>query len=347
MTNSDQKFKQVRLKLTLGYTLFFIVVICIFSTAFHYSQLRVLLHSQHRPMGIMLQIHNLNRPLTPEEKQELSDNLNTRFELITAELRQDLLENILFFDFLAIAACIGISYWLAGFTLQPLQDSYRLQQQFLQDASHELRTPLSIIRSEVDLALKKKASPANTKTFESIKEEVISMTELVSDILLLARSGQTNHRAQEKVDLNKVTKKLITKFTPQARAKDQSLKFITDKTSNIWIMVNPDYLLRLISILLENAIKHTPHKSSIECRLGSEGKTALLQVIDNGPGISQEEQTKIFERFYRADQARTSVGNGLGLAIAQKLAHHLQAKLTLKSQLGQGSTFSLKIPLAS
>jgi len=339
-------FKQARFKLTLGYTAFFVLVISLFSIAFHYSQVRTIIGSRVLPLSMVRHIRQLELA-DPGQRVILEERFAEQFQEVTNQLRIQLLKNILVFDFFAIMVCLAVSYWLAGYTLLPLEKSYQLQQQFLQDASHELRTPLSVMQGEVDLTLKKKASSVQRQALHSIREEVGKMTQLVNDILFLARNGSVNHEQSWRLtDLNQLAKKTVAKFRTQANQKKIELLVINqDHSLKLKVKTDPDELSRALSILLDNALKYTPARGQVKCGLATKSRSALMTVEDNGPGISQQDLAHIFDRFYRGEKSRTSPGSGLGLAIAQQIVNKLGGQLLVKSKLGAGSSFVIQLPL--
>ena len=241
-------FKQARLKLTIGYTSFFAVVILLFSAAFHFSQVRTITSSRGIPLNMAKHMQQLDL-VDLNQRTLLEERLSERINTVTDQLRGELLKNIIVFDLITILIFIGVSYWLAGYTLLPLEQSYKLQQQFLQDASHELRTPLSVMQGEVDLALKKKTTTSQKNTLTSTKEEILNMSQLVGDILFLSRSGTTQINRKEKINLNKLVTKVVKKFKTSAQEKNQQLDLDINTNNQIEIKTRPDELKRVLGIL--------------------------------------------------------------------------------------------------
>ena len=195
--------------------------------------------------------------------------------------------------------------------------------QLTADASHELRTPVSLIRTEAEIALRKSRHEAEYRdALGHILVEAERTSELIEELFSLARADA----GQEKlniglVDLRRAVQEAASEWRRIAAA--QGLEFIEQLDEhNIFISADRSFLKRLLNILLDNAVKYTPQTGSIKIELEEHEGKAVITVCDTGIGISPEDQARIFERFYRADKARSheSGGAGLGLAIAHWIA---------------------------
>jgi signal transduction histidine kinase len=223
-----------------------------------------------------------------------------------------------------------------------LAASIDAQQRFVADASHELRTPLTIIRGNVDYL--RKAQTLDQEALGDIASESERMTHMVEELLTMARAdaGQT-------LELQPlVLGPLVAEACRKAQAMPHEVDFRTElpeALDRVTVMGHPEWLTRLILILVDNAFKYTP-SGSVSVRAGRQGDGVVIQVQDTGMGIAKEDLPHVFERFYRADRARARGGTGLGLAIAAWAAGVHGGRLTVESELGKGSTFSLWVPLA-
>ena len=214
---------------------------------------------------------------------------------------------------------------------------------FVADASHELRTPLTAIRGFAELH-RQGAVVGEDKTKElitRIEKESIRMSTLVEDLLLLARLDQSRELVSDPVDLNT----LITEVAASARAAgpEHPIEVNLDE-SEIFVLGDSQRIHQVLANLLANARTHTPAGTQIKITAEQGINETTISVSDNGPGLSVEDQEKIFERFYRADPARVRSGNegsGLGLSIVDAVMTAHGGYVSVKSKLGEGSTFTL------
>lgn len=227
-------------------------------------------------------------------------------------------------------------------TYSRLAASIDAQQRFVADASHELRTPLTIIRGNVDYL--QRARTLDPEALSDIASEAERMSLMVDELLTMARADAGQSFELEPLTLGPVVQEACRK----AQALPHEVEFRTDlpeALDRITVMGHAEWLSRLILILVDNAFKYTP-SGSVAVRAGRQGDGVVIQVQDTGMGISKEDLPHVFERFYRADRARVRGGTGLGLAIANWAAGAHGGKLTVESELGKGSTFSLWLPIA-
>jgi two-component system OmpR family sensor kinase len=214
---------------------------------------------------------------------------------------------------------------------------------FVADASHELRTPLTAIRGFAELH-RQGAVVGEAKTKElvgRIEKESIRMSTLVEDLLLLARLDQSREMAQEPVDLNT----LLTEAVASAKAAGPN-HFIelSLPSAEVFVLGDSQRIHQVVANLLANARTHTPDDSQIKVALDQGIAETIISVSDNGPGLSEDDQERIFERFFRADpsRARTSgEGSGLGLSIVDAVMQAHGGYVSVQSKLGDGATFKL------
>ncbi len=264
---------------------------------------------------------------------------------ILAQLRWQLLIGLL----IELGLCGLGGLWLTRQAVLPVERSLVQVQQFTADASHELRSPLTVIKSNIGLVLNhpERIHAADTKRLTAINWAADQMLILIEDLLFLARTDQVQPElAQVKtpVDLTGLLRSLVVLFEPQAQAKGITLQ--SELSSGLHLLGNIAQLNRLFANLVENAIQYTQADGQIWVRGQRQGKQIQVEVQDTGIGIAPEDIDKVFDRFWQADQARTyhAGGYGLGLAIARAVVTQHEGKLQVKSELGQGTTFTVHLP---
>ncbi len=230
--------------------------------------------------------------------------------------------------------------------LARLDGSFRAVRQFSADAAHELRTPLTILKGEIEVALQSSQEPAGIRqTLISCLEEVDRLNSLVEDLLLMARmESNALSTPPAPVNLAEVLQDVTPALSELAARAGNSCAVTAAQP--LWVEGYDSLLFRLVFNLAENAIKYTPSGGQIEVTLERENGSALLQVKDNGPGISAETQEHIFDRFYRGDPAREGSGTGLGLALVRSIVQLHKGEILVSSTPGAGSCFRVKLPLA-
>ena len=229
--------------------------------------------------------------------------------------------------------------------LARLERSFTAVRHFSADAAHELRTPLTILKGEIEVALQSSRSEDEYRQIlTSCLEEVDRLSALVQDLLFLARSDSGNVTGTDTpVDLSAVFTEVIHPL--RALAETARVSISASSPSPLWVNGNTSMLFRLIFNLGENAIKYTPEGGTVGLCLVQNGSTALLRVQDNGPGISPEDQVRIFDRFYRGDLARSRGGTGLGLALARSIVALHKGQISVESEIGKGTCFRITLPL--
>jgi signal transduction histidine kinase len=239
--------------------------------------------------------------------------------------------------------------FLAERSIRPIRASWQKQREFVADASHELRTPLAAIISNIDVILDDPNSTVREKQLycEGITQESKRMTQLVDGLLLLARADSDALMFQMKpVELAAVAHDAVTFMQPEAAKKEIGVSLQVNET--VVVAGDPDRLKQVLLQLLDNAVKYTQNGGSVEVCVGRARDNAVIQVRDNGIGISKEDQKKIFERFFRADISRDHEvgGHGLGLSIAKYIVEQHGGSISVASRAGQGSIFTVKLPAA-
>ncbi|MBI4784932.1 MAG: two-component sensor histidine kinase [Oscillatoriophycideae cyanobacterium NC_groundwater_1537_Pr4_S-0.65um_50_18] len=240
--------------------------------------------------------------------------------------------------------------WLTQRSLQPIEQSVWQLKQFTADASHELRSPLTAIQTttEVIQSHPERINPADFKKVEAIASATRQMASLVEDLLLLARSDALpNAETHRLIPIDDILEDLLTRVQPQAIAKDITL--VAEDIIPVWINGNGDSLYRLFANLLENALQYTPKGGKISLMLYKTRSEVWITVADTGIGIEPAHLPLVFDRFWRADRARShrAGGTGLGLAIAQAIAQAHGGEITVTSQVGIGSCFQVRLPIVA
>ncbi|MBO0348164.1 HAMP domain-containing histidine kinase [Phormidium pseudopriestleyi FRX01] len=240
-------------------------------------------------------------------------------------------------------------FWLTRESLKPILQSFEQLKQFTSDASHELRGPLTAIRASIAVMQShpERVHPADVEKLKAIASASVQMSQLVDDLLLLARMDRQapDLAAWRQIALDEILEDLVDLYSDRARETNISLQ--SQLIPNLEVYADAFQLSRLLTNLLTNALQYTPSGGSVTVSLQRRRTHALIRVEDTGIGIAPEQLPHIFDRFWRADQARSQHqgGSGLGLAIAKTIAQTHGGDIIVHSQLGQGSCFQVKIPL--
>jgi heavy metal sensor kinase len=233
--------------------------------------------------------------------------------------------------------------------LSRLDSAFSEMRQFTADASHELQTPLTILRGEIEVALRAPRSIEEyTTVLKSALEEIERISSLVEGLLLLARADAGVLKMdQQTVDLARVVDEIMDRASHLAQMK--SIKLLMGHIEPLETTGDFVHLKRLLLNLVDNGIKYTPSGGSVKVSLERKEEKALISIMDNGPGIPPDEQPQIFQRFYRSPEARSKGqgGSGLGLSIVKSIAEAHGGRIELESTPGRGSIFKVYLPLKS
>jgi heavy metal sensor kinase len=234
--------------------------------------------------------------------------------------------------------------------LSRIETAFLRVTQFTADASHELRTPVSLIRTEAELALRRSRGEVEYKeSLRHILAEAERTTALIEQLLSLARTDSGRETLQmQPVDLRQTLGSVVEGWRRVATIRN--LQFSADiDAHDSFVQGDETALRRLADILLDNAFKYTPSPGSVRLSLHHKAGSVVIAVQDSGVGIAQEEQGKIFERFYRVDKARSREqgGAGLGLAIAQWIVSQHRGSIVVESDPGHGATFRVELPMVA
>ena len=293
----------------------------------------------------------LNRSLPPDDhiKQstDIEDQFNHRLERRDNKTREMVIMSLVVLNGVMLMFGYWLSLLLARRTLMPIEQSIEQQAQFVSNASHELRTPLAALLLSNEIAMRKrvltdeKARQVLSRNVEEIKK----LANLSNSLLDLAKSENALNDP-ELIDISEIIKEVIGQYSRVAKAKQVKIFHNIPDGQKVTLQVNA--VRQILSILMDNAIKYAPQKVGevkIWARLNKNSVEFIVK--DNGPGISSNDQKHIFERFYRANAARTRTdasGYGLGLAIAKTLADRCGYTIRIKSKPSAGAEFILVIP---
>lgn len=262
---------------------------------------------------------------------------------------------LLFFvaEILSVAALFFASRILIGAAVKPVEENQQKQKEFIAAASHELRSPLAVIQSSATALL---TGSAQIERFvPRIEAECKRMARLIEDMLTLASSdAKTWSLKKESLDVDTLLIEIYDTYTPLCKKKQQNLAFQLPEDPLPPLLADQQRFLQILSILLDNALSYSPPLTNIilrayteEGRRRNQPVMLYLEVEDHGPGISDQEKSQIFTRFYRTDKSRSSKSHfGLGLSIAAELTELHNGSLFVKDTVGGGATFVLSFPAA-
>lgn len=246
--------------------------------------------------------------------------------------------------------------WITRQAMEPIEASFQRLKQFTADASHELRSPLMAISSNVEVALKypEGIREEDREVFASIASATAQMTRLTEDLLLLARSDRPREPVLDPhqpalvkapIDLSTLLRDLVTLYQPQAQASAIALHQTIAPDLTLGGEVDP--ITRALTNLIQNALQYTPAGGQVWVEAKALNQQIHITVQDSGMGIAPEHLQRVFERFWRADAARTHDrgGSGLGLAITQAIVQRHGGTLAVTSQLKTGSCFQVQLPM--
>jgi len=226
-----------------------------------------------------------------------------------------------------------------------LDEAFTSQRQFMEDISHELKTPLSVLKGELEVTLKRiRSTHEYETTLHSSLEEVNHLAGMVESLLTLARfDAKTTTLQAQKLDLNVLVKEAVEAIQVLAVQKNIDLQY--NSAHSVEIVADKNQLKRLVLNILDNAIKYTPEAGNIFVDLRQQKDSVNIEITDTGIGIPESELPYIFDRFYRVDKSRSSVGFGLGLSIAKSIAMAHGGNIFARANHPQGTVFTISLPV--
>lgn len=325
-------FESTTLQLTGWYVLILMIVSLLFSGVVY-------------ELGTS-EFNNALRPQRFDETIVFNDGsvgVNSREQRIQ-ESSQRLLFRLVIFNGIVLIGGSVLSYLLARKTLRPIEDAHDAQSRFASDAAHELRTPLAVMQTELEVGLRdKKATSASQRSVMKSSLEEIARLRTLTDRLLLLASQQDI--PLQSIDIEPATVDAVTHVVPLAQKKNISIE---NNVSGGVVQGHAESIADILGILLDNAIKYSPEKTTILISQSKSHHMLSIHVKDQGPGISASDQSKIFERFYRTDTSRSKEnieGHGLGLSLAKRLADEMGGTVSVRSNGKSGSMFTLTLPM--
>ncbi len=251
----------------------------------------------------------------------------------------------------------GASWYLAGIAMRPIYASYTQMQRFTADVSHELRTPIAALKAMLEVATHP-PDPTAQSTFLALQRQTDRMSELVQDLLLLSQLDLVQQRktttpdrlhasSPESICLTELLQDLEEELAPLALAAQVELHCHIHSVQPIDLTGNSSQLYRAFSNLITNAIQHSAAGGMVQIHLTARPKSVTIAVQDQGIGIAETDIPHIFDRFYRVrqDRSRQTGGVGLGLAMVKAIVEDHRGQIEVRSQLGKGSTFTVRFPL--
>ena len=331
-------FKKARIKLTVVYS-GIIVAISIAFSLFIYRMVSV---------EIQQRLSLIERRLNPPQRIYLPPTTqNMMFIEDLREVEDRVLIILIYTNVVILIFSSLAGYFLAGLTLHPIENAMEEQKRFIADASHELKTPLTALQTSIEVALRDKKIDLKSALF-TLKDslnDVKSMTSLTNDLLSLTRYQQNNLKESfARVNLKDIVETSVNKIRPLGKSKGMQIEFNKD---DVFLSGNKESLEKLITILLDNAVKYSQKKKMVNIKYNCKGKYIIIAVSDNGIGIPKEDLPYLFERFYRSDASRSKIntlGFGLGLSIAKSIVNIHNGSIGVESTVGKGSIFTVKLP---
>lgn len=340
-------FQNARIKLTAWYLLIIMAISLSFSAViFKMLTFEMDRFAERQQMRIERELENAAIFPAPP-KREGNAQYFTFDPAIMHETKERLLTQLLIINAAIAVISSGLGYVLAGKTLHPIATMLEEQRRFVSDASHELRTPLTALRSSIEVALRdKNLTIQDAKTvLKDNAEDVHTLQTLTDQLLELARLEQngTKHQHQH-VNLQTVAEQAIKRVFPIAKKRNIIIK---EHLESALTQGNNNTLIDCCVVLLDNAIKYSAKNTTVRITTITEGNDALIRIEDTGIGISATDLPHIFDRFYRADSARSksnTKGYGLGLSIAKKIIEEHHGNIQVQSTIHKGSTFTISLP---
>jgi signal transduction histidine kinase len=233
--------------------------------------------------------------------------------------------------------------------IERLDAAFRYSRRFVADASHELRTPLTVLQGELESLLQQSQFTAEWRErVGSALEEVSRLALIVEGLFAISRLD-AGEAAAEWVPLDLAQLTTATADQMSLLAEDKDIKVTCSPQKGVWVAGDRARIKQVVVNLLDNAIKYTPQGGAVALTVGAKDDKAVLEVADNGIGIPAEALPRVFDRFFRVDQARSREqgGAGLGLSIVKSICTAHQGRVEANSAPGQGSRFRVELPLVS
>jgi signal transduction histidine kinase len=269
---------------------------------------------------------------------------------IDVTAQQGILTNLIYtFAIVGLIMLIVIfflSRYFANRSITPVKEAFEKQKQFIADASHELKTPLAIINTNTDVLLANREDTIENqaKWLHYIKSETERMSGLTNDLLYLTQIDDSrSSMIHAKFNMSDAVETIILTMEAVIFEKNISLDYSIEP--QLMVHGNSEQIKQVILILLDNAVKYSRAKGSVNVSLKKQNNDVVLAVSNTGEGIAAEHLDRIFDRFYRTDasRARKHGGHGLGLAIARSIVEQHKGEIYARSVVGEGATFYVRL----
>jgi two-component system sensor histidine kinase CiaH len=264
------------------------------------------------------------------------------------DIRQRVLANLIVVNIVVLLASATLGYYLAGKTLQPIEEMVTKQKRFISDAAHELKTPLTAIKTDLEVTLRDKNLTLEDakETLNRMLEETDELSAMTASLLSVSKYDMVNvnHKNIATFKLNDLVYKVVKKFA--ASAKEKNIEII-QTLSEVEIKADEKEIEQVLNNIIDNAIKYSNSDSKIYINLSGVKGKAELRVKDEGVGISAENLSHVFDPFFREDKSRAkskTEGYGLGLAITKEIIESYGGSISVTSKPGNGSEFKVLLP---
>ncbi|MDO4467359.1 MAG: HAMP domain-containing sensor histidine kinase [Bacillota bacterium] len=271
---------------------------------------------------------------------------NNRIYMLDNTMNFEVARNTLFYSFISCILAWIVLYFLSKFTIQrllkPVEESIQNQQRFISDAGHELKTPISVISTNASVL---ENEIGRNKWLSYIVKETEQMEYLVKELMTLSQMEDNSKlEIRESFDVSKCILKACLPF--ESLAFESNMKLDMQIQENIQFIGDSNKFNQLVTIFLSNALKYGKEQGEIRIKLYEQNKKIILSIYNTGQGVSEEEKTKIFERFYRVDKARSRKegSHGLGLSIAQAIVKSYHGQILVNTKENEWIEFIIQIP---
>src|SRR3989344_8625490 len=330
-------FQSARIKLTLWYLLIIATISGVFSVVIYQGIVREIEQGYYRVEARFIDEQLVITPRQDLHTQIIAQNISTT--------KQRIQILVFYANGIILIASGAIAYYLAGQSLEPIAHAMSEQKRFIEDASHELKTPLTALKTAVEVALRDHTLTKKevTNVLEDNLLAVNTLQVLTEDMLHLSRYNQ-KQIDKSSVPLDKIILKIIKTFTPLAKKKRISVK---KELVPVIITARSSDMEKLFSAIVENALAYTSEGGTIDIYMKKKRSIAEVDITDTGIGISKNDLPHIFDRFYRADQARSKkdhTGYGLGLPIAKQIITQYDGSVEIKSKENVGTLVRITLP---
>ena len=263
------------------------------------------------------------------------------------DARAGLLLMLIYANGMILLLSFAAGYYLAGKTLTPIEKTMNKQKRFIADAGHELKTPLTALQTSIEVAMrdKKLSLQEAKKVLREGLDDVNGLNKLANDLIRMSLYQAGNSITREEVSTKNIVADVRKKINPIAKKCGVKVKY---EVNGLNINANRESLEKLLTILLDNAVKYTPKKGRVTLAIKKRNRNLIIKVEDSGVGIAKKDIRRIFERLYRVDSSRSKdkvEGYGLGLSMAKQIVELHKGTINVKSKLGKGSIFTVKLPL--